>query len=304
MSKLYSEIGLRVIKERQRLGYKQQDVIADRTLMASIEKGVIKSGNNTFIPNRRIQDIAEMLDMTPKRLVFGDDDDVAQYVKWIYEVLAYNIPGIEVFNNQFIYNGKHLAITKKLQRGFNQWAEYSLADGIAREAMNTWWLDEVGYDLYHKIVENFWKQNDQTIIDSFENQFVSENITLKKYSERIDQWIDADFNQIVDNAIRIGHQHEIYQIGYYVAEQMNHVTEWSFRFDNPYEFSDIGEPALMTTHHNNIKDVKDLDFILSTYQKSKYSDAFSNLSKAAMAYAEQLTANQKMVFVKENTEIL
>lgn len=120
---------------------KTMDNVSNKSSVSRIEKGK-KLGNTNFISNTVLLDYTTTFNLSPKEIIFGQEEDIEELVRDIFYTLFYNIKRQDLVKYSHLYNN----VTDTVQTA--QKAMISLAEMFAE---------------YNKQRYNFFKTSDSSM---------------------------------------------------------------------------------------------------------------------------------------------
>lgn len=310
---LNTEIGRRIRNERIAKKLNKSEVLEDRTLLRHIEEGTLKPRNATFIPDKQLEALGVALQLTKSQIIFGTMDDVTKLVRFVYDKVAYSykvspqahkaIDPNSIIGKDY-WEDVNMTSDKLHKKAFMQWANYGEMWFSGLIETFEYAIDEgqsTGYPAFETIderiftntIDRYWEQNQYTIINSFKDKFVNDNISLKGFDKKITQWINRELSAIIDESITYGEKNEVYERGYLVAENMTKVLQKivQLRF-NDAELIDESKTIFKN------------EFLPDVQRKIRYPKIFIQEIELYTNMAKAFADMQRQIFKSEGTEIL
>jgi hypothetical protein len=190
-----------------------------------------------FISEDKIKVIAQNLNLTTCELLYGTDEEIEEFVKFLYEKIAYNFLPFQGKNikwntnsrgyiNEFFevnfdllsvlsYSGRFGFIIHYHQEIFNRMYPESTIKLDIPIVMNR---GDIQLQIEF-IVRYFWESSKKLFIDSFRKDFQVNIANIKKWKEKLIFWLNASVTEILDNYKKFFEDDEIYALGYKIKEE-------------------------------------------------------------------------------------
>lgn len=232
---LRSKIAERIIERRKTLALTQDDFVdsngreIQRNVINFIENKKVFGKNTSFISDRNLNILSDVLKVSEFELIFGSEQDINNLVRYIYDTVAYNLflLGDIPWNDRMGFYINLTDVTKEFRevmlfsgRFSFYWTlnEMELRQGAKEsDPFNFFEYEKKQYDL---IVEHIWENTSINLVQSFKKEFTKSEVSFKKLDKKIMGWLKGDFISLMKNFKQELEKDPILSIGFQVRKML------------------------------------------------------------------------------------
>lgn len=244
---VYRTIGERIRKIRKENGLTQSQIgsnnltFISKDVISAIENGKLFKTRKTFITDSEFVILCEVFNIREKgRIIFGQsEEEVIDLIYKIYRYVAYHLENIpdHLYWNEYCNADSNIALSaQELQYTFRFSALYTYYKMYLNHTLETKRFDQSFSDSdikklqeqYDKLINFFWNDNKDKIIDSFYNLFNNlDYISMKNFKSLLSgEWVNICFKSTLVDIKKHYESIGFYKLGYVISDEiMDNIRE-------------------------------------------------------------------------------